>query len=218
LSVSRGAERARVLIAADHAPTRARLRLALEPGAHCTEAADPESAVAAAERERPDVCLLDLAGDGRGLRTLSEIRSRVPGARVIVLSRRAEEDEFIAAMRAGASGYLHQDLDPTRLPHVVDGVLRGEPAVPRYFVTRLIAELRNAVPGQRRVTLEPDRDIELTEREWEVLELLRGGLPTREIAGRLGISQVTVRRHLSSASTKLGVGSRAAALRLLEGI
>src|SRR5204863_1474573 len=89
------AVRARVLIAADQVPTRVGLRLALEPGADCTEAVDSESAVAAAERDRPDVCLLDFDAPGRGLRIASEILSRVPDAHVIVLTNRVEEDEFI---------------------------------------------------------------------------------------------------------------------------
>lgn len=205
------ASKARVLIAADHAPTRVGLRLALEPAAECSEAGDSASAVSLAEREHPDVCLLDFEGDGRGLRTLAEIRSRVPEAHVIVLTSHVEEDEFMAAMRAGASGYLDQGLDPSRLPFVVAGVLRGEPAVPRHFVSRLIAELRE--PARR---LPADLGVELSAREGEALELLRQGLPTAEIASRLDISQVTVRRHLSSAYRKLGVRSRAAALELLE--
>jgi DNA-binding NarL/FixJ family response regulator len=209
LTVGPDGSRTRVLIAADHVPTRVGLRLALEPSADCTEAGDSESAVALAEREHPDVCLLDFDGPGRGLRTLAEIRSRVPEAHVIVLTSRVEEDEFVAAMRAGASGYLHQGLDPSRLPFVVEGVMRGEAAVPRNFVTRLIAELRG--PARNR----NDVGFALSARERDALELLRQDLPTREIAARLGISQVTVRRHLGSAYRKLGVGSRAAALELL---
>jgi DNA-binding NarL/FixJ family response regulator len=73
--------RSRVLIAADHAPTRAWLRLALEPSAECTEAGDSDSAAAVAARDHPDVCLIDFRPPGRGARTVSEILSRVPGAR-----------------------------------------------------------------------------------------------------------------------------------------
>lgn len=210
------AVRARVLIAADQMPTRVGLRLALEPTADCTEADDGASAVTAAERDHPDVCLLDFDAPGRGLRVASEILARVPDVHVIVLTSRVEEDEFIAAMRAGASGYLPQGLDPSRLPHVVAGVMRGEAAVPRHFVTRLVDELRGRARAHRSLTLSPERSVELTSREWEAVELLRQDLPTREIGVRLGISQVTVRRHLSSAYAKLGVSSRAAALQLLE--
>jgi|SRR5206468_486528 len=206
----------RILIAADHVPTRVGLRLALEHDAVCTEAADSESAVAAAVRDRPDVCLLDFDAPGRGLRAVTEIVARVPGVLCIVLTSRVEEEEFLAAMRAGASGYLPDGLDPSRLPFVVAGVMRGEAAVPRHFVARLIDELRGRARTRRNLTLSPELSVELTSREWEAVELLRQGLPTREIATQLGISQVTVRRHLSAAYAKLGVTSRASALQLLE--
>lgn len=208
--------RAHVLIAAEHVPTRVGLRLALEPDAVCTEAPDSESAVEAAVRDHPDVCLIDFDGPGRGVRTVSEIVARVPDAHVIVLTRHVEENEFLAAMRAGASGYLPQGLDPSRLPFVVAGVLRGEAAVPRHFVARLIDELRGRTRLRRSLALSSGRIVELTAREWEAVELLRDGHPTREIAEQLGISQVTARRHLSAAYAKLGVGSRAAALEVLD--
>lgn len=214
--LAEAAQRTRVLIAGDHVPTRAGLRLALESEAVCTEAGDGDSAVEAAVRDRPDVCLLDFESPGRGVRAVSEIISRVPGAIVIVLTNRVEEDEFMAAVRAGASGYLPQSLDPARLPDVVRSVMRGEAAVPRHFVGKLIDELRGRERRRRIVTLSGERRVELTSREWEVVDLLRRGQPTREIATQLEISQVTVRRHLSAAYTKLGVSSRAAAVRLLE--
>jgi DNA-binding NarL/FixJ family response regulator len=214
--LAEAAQRTRVLIAGDHVPTRAGLRLALESEAVCTEAGDGDSAVEAAVRDRPDVCLLDFESPGRGVRAVSEIISRVPGAIVIVLTNRVEEDEFMAAVRAGASGYLPQSLDPARLPDVVRSVMRGEAAVPRHFVGKLIDELRGRERRRRIVTLSGERRVELTSREWEVVDLLRRGQPTKEIATQLEISQVTVRRHLSAAYTKLGVSSRAAAVRLLE--
>jgi len=215
-AVADTAQRTRVLIAGDHVPTRAGLRLALESEAVCTEAGDGDSAVEAAVRDRPDVCLLDFESPGHGVRAVSEIISRVPGAIVIVLTNRVEEDEFMAAVRAGASGYLPQSLDPARLPHVVRSVMRGEAAVPRHFVGKLIDELRGRERRRRIVTLSGERRVELTSREWEVVDLLRRGQPTRQIATQLEISQVTVRRHLSAAYTKLGVSSRAAAVQLLE--
>jgi DNA-binding NarL/FixJ family response regulator len=206
--------RAHVLIAADRLPTRIGLRLALEAEAECTEADDADSAVAAAVRDHPDVCVLDLEATGQGLRTLNEIVSRVPSSAVIVLTDRIDEDEFLAVVRAGASGYLSQGIDPSRLPFVVRGVMRGEPAVPRQFVSRLIDELRGR-ERRRHLTLPDQRRVELTAREWQVVELLQQRLPTAEIATELGISQVTVRRHLSAVATKLGVSSRSEVLDLL---
>ena len=203
-----------VLIAAERLPTRVGLRLALEPEARCTEAADADSAVDAAVRDRPDVCLLGLDTDGQGLRAANEIATRVPSAAVILLTRRLDEEEFMAAVRVGASGYLPQTLDPARLPYVVRGALRGEPAVPRRFVSRLLDELRTR-ERRRSVVLAGKGRISLTAREWEVVELLLRAATTSEIATELGVAPVTVRRHLGSVERKLGVTTRAQVVELL---
>ena len=204
-----------VLIAAERLPTRVGLRLALEPEARCTEAVDADSAVDAAVRERPDVCLLGLDSDGDGLRVAGEIASRVPSAAVILLTSRPDEDEFMAAVRVGASGYLPQTLDPARLPYVVRGALRGEPAVPRRFVSRLLDELRTR-ERRRSVVLAGKGRISLTAREWEVAELLLRAASTSQIATELGVAPVTVRRHLGSVERKLGVTTRAEVVQLLS--
>ena len=203
-----------VLIAAERLPTRVGLRLALEPDARCTEASDAESAVDAAVRDRPDVCLLGLDPAGQGLRVVNEIVSKVPSSAVIFLTDRLDEEEFMAVVRAGASGYLTQNLDPARLPFVVQGALRGEPAVPRKFVARLLDELRTR--EHRRAVVVADRGrVALTTREWEVVELLLRSASTADIAAELGVAPVTVRRHLGSVERKLGVTTRAEVVALL---
>src|SRR6185312_14291488 len=116
-----------VLIAAERLPTRVGLRLALEPEARCTEADDAQSALDAAVSDRPDVCLLGLDPSGQSVQVVKEIVSKVPSAAVILLTNKLDEEEFMAAMRAGASGYLTNGLDPARLTHVIEGTLRGEP-------------------------------------------------------------------------------------------
>jgi DNA-binding NarL/FixJ family response regulator len=204
-----------VLIASERLPTRVGLRLALEPDVRCTEAADADSAVDAAVRERPDVCLLGLDTDGHGIRAANEIMTRVPSAAVILLTNRLDEEEFMAAVRVGASGYLPQTLDPARLPHVVRGALRGEPAVPRRFVSRLLEELRTR-ERRRSVLLAGKGRVTLTAREWQVVELLLRPATTSQIAGELGVAPVTVRRHLGSVERKLGVTTRAEVVRLLS--
>jgi DNA-binding NarL/FixJ family response regulator len=206
--------RTHVLIAAERLPTRVGLRLALEPEARCTEVADAQSAVDAAVRERPDVCLLGLDASGQGLRVANEIVARVPSAAVILLTSRLDEEEFMAAVRAGATGYLTHSLDPARLPHVVRGALRGEPAVPRRFVSRLLDELRTR-ERRRSVVLAGKGRVALTAREWEVVELLLRAASTAEIAKELGVAPVTVRRHLGSVERKLGVATRAEVVELL---
>jgi DNA-binding NarL/FixJ family response regulator len=208
------AKRAHVLIAAERLPTRVGLRLALEPEARCTEASDAQSAVDAAVRERPDVCLLSLDASGQRVRVATEIASRVPSAAVILLTNRLDEEEFMAAVRAGATGYLTHNLDPARLPHVVRGAMRGEPAVPRRFVSRLLDELKTR-ERRRSVVLADKGRIALTGREWEVVELLLRAASTVEIASELGVAPVTVRRHLGSVERKLGVATRAEVVELL---
>jgi len=206
--------RTHVLIASERLPTRVGLRLALEPDARCTEAADAESALAAAVRDRPDVCLLGLDPSPEGLRVVNEIVSRVPSATVILLTSKLDEEEFMAAVKAGASGYLTHSLDPKRLPHVVRGALRGEPAVPRRFVARLLEELRTR-ERRRSVVLADKGRIALTAREWEVADLLLQSASTSEIATELGVAPVTVRRHVGSVERKLGVATRAEVVALL---
>jgi DNA-binding NarL/FixJ family response regulator len=204
-----------VLIAAERLPTRVGLRLALEPEARCTEAADAESAVNAAVRDRPDVCLLGLDLGGQGLRVVTEIVARVPSAAVILLTSKLDEEEFMAAVRAGASGYVTQNLDPKRLPYVVQGALRGESAVPRRFVSRLLDELRTR-ERRRSVVLAGRGRVAFTSREWEVAEMLLRAASTAEIATQLGVAPVTVRRHVGSVERKLGVATRAEVVALLS--
>src|SRR6185503_7994750 len=215
MSDTAATRRAHVLIAAERLPTRVGLRLALEPEARCTEAADAQSAVDAAVRDRPDVCLLGFGPSGQGLRTVNEIATRVPSTTVILLTSELNEEEFMAAVRAGASGYLTQNLDPKRLPFVVRGALRGEPAVPRRFVSRLLDELKTR-ERRRSVVLAGKGRIALTAREWEVAEMLLRSASTSQIAEQLGVAPVTVRRHVGSVERKLGVATRAEVIALLS--
>jgi DNA-binding NarL/FixJ family response regulator len=207
--------KARVLIGADRLATRTGMRLALADDADCSEADDAETAVATAVRDKPDVCVFDFDPPGRAIRATAEITSKVPEASVVMFTRRIDEEEFLAAVRAGATGYLPEDVDPSRLPYVVRSVMRGEAAVPRALVARLIDELRGREGRRRSFDVQERRHVELTAREWDVVDLLRQGLSTRSIAEILGISAVTVRRHVSAVHGKLGVHTRAELLELL---
>lgn len=208
--------RAQVLIAAPQLPTRTGLRLALEQEAELLEATDGPSAVATARLALPDVCVIDLEAQRQRLRTVNELHTRVPSSAVIVLTDRLDEDEFMAVVRAGASGYLPQNVDPARLPHVVRSVMRGEPAFPRRFIRRLVDEIRGR--SDRYGLQVGGRTVALTTREWEAVELLRLGYSTREIADRLGISQVTARRHVGAVAAKVGVRTRAELLDVLKAL
>ena len=211
------AGRTRVLIADDHAPTRGDLREVLEEDGRfevCAEAADAPAAVAAAVRERPDLCLLDIRMPGRGVAAAWEISARLPETKVVMLTVSTEDADLFAALRAGASGYLLKGIDPARLPHALQDVVEGQSAIPRELVGRLVGEFRDR--GPRRRTLVGGEAAALTSREWQVLELLRQELTTAEIARRLVLSQATVRSHIAAILHKLDVPDRAAAIRLFE--
>jgi DNA-binding NarL/FixJ family response regulator len=207
----------RVLIADDHPPTRAGVKAALERGGFvvCAEAPDARTAIQAARREGPDVCLLDIHMPGDGIRAAETISHELPDAAVVMLTVSRTDEDLFNALRAGASGYLLKDIDPARLPLALRGVLEGEAALPRRLVALLIEEFRER-KRRRRIPLVGRRAAELTDREWEVLEAMRQGLTTDEIAARLFISPVTVRTHISAILRKLHVETREAALELLE--
>ena len=206
----------RALVADDHAPTRAGVRAALEAGdvVVVAEAANAEEAVAAALRERPDVGLVDINMPGNGIAAAAEIGERLPAARIVMLTASRDDDDLFAALKVGASGYLLKDISPDRLPAALRGVLAGEAALPRTLMARVLEEFRAA---ERHPLLRflKGRGVELTSREWEVLELLREELSTAEIAARLDVSPVTVRRHVSAILAKLRVPDRKAMARLI---
>jgi DNA-binding NarL/FixJ family response regulator len=205
----------RVLIADDHPMARVGIRMALERGGFevCAEADDATSAVEAAERERPDICLLDIQMPGSGIHAAEEIGKLTPDSAIVMLTVSRIDTDLFDALRAGASGYLLKDIDPTRLPLVLRRVLDGEAALPRHLVALVIDEFRER--GRRRPLLKR-RGVVLTDREWEVLELMSQGLTTFEIADRLFIEPVTVRTHVSAILKKLHVSSRKAALQLIQ--
>ena len=210
-------DKIRVVIADDHPPTRAGVRAALERGGFvvCAEAPDGATAVEAARRERPDVCLLDIHMPGDGIRAAETIAHELPETAVVMLTVSRSDSDLFDALRVGACGYLLKDIDPARLPLALHGVLQGEAALPRRLVSLLIEEFRER-RRRRRIPIGGRRSVELTDREWEVLELMSEGQSTEEIAARLFISPVTVRTHVSAILRKLHVPTREAAIALLE--
>jgi DNA-binding NarL/FixJ family response regulator len=203
-----------VLIADAYAPARTGVRHALAGKFTVVgEAKDADEAVALAMRERPDLCLVEVVLPGGGVKTARQLAASLRGTAVVMLTLSTSEDDFLDSLRAGVAGYLLKDLDPSRLPHALEGVLAGESAMPRRLLPRLMEEFRHS--SSRRLVVDRRRGPSLTAREWEVADLLREGLPTSQIAARLAVSPVTVRRHLSAVNAKLGTTGRADALRLL---
>ena len=205
----------RVLIADDHPLTRFAIRRALEDGGFVVsaEVRGAREAVEAARRERPDVCLLDLHMPA-AIEAIESIASDAPETAVVVVTVSRNDPDLFDALCAGAAGYIPADTDAERIPVVLENVLRGDIALPRAVVGKLVEEFRGRRARRRLPLVENTRS--LTEREWEVLDLLREGLSTAEIARRLFIYQVTVRTHVRSIVKKLSVADRHAAIRLLE--
>jgi DNA-binding NarL/FixJ family response regulator len=203
------------VVADDHHAMRMGVRLALEGGGFtvCAEVADATSAVEAVASERPDVCLLDIQMPGGGIKAAEEITSRFPATATVMLTVSRDDADLFEALRAGAVGYLLKDMNPERLPQALHGVLEGEAALPRSLALRVIEQFRGRQRG-RRMSFGQGAAAELTDREWEVLELLKDDLKTAEIAKRLFISPVTVRRHVSSILAKLDASDRKSAVRL----
>jgi DNA-binding NarL/FixJ family response regulator len=206
-----------VVVADRSAAVRSGTRMALEQEgfAVVAEAADLPSALDAVRAEQPTLCLLDVRLTHGGARALPEVGRLSPKTTVVVLADRIDEVQMLTLLREGAAGYLPKHTSAERLGATLRGVLRGEAALPRDLVGRIVAELRRrpeetsvSVPGRQRVSL--------TQRESEVLEMLRDGLSTKEIARRLGLAAVTVRRHVAAIVRKLDVPNRAAALDLLS--
>jgi DNA-binding NarL/FixJ family response regulator len=210
-------KRPRVLIAESQLPTRRGLRLLLRRHGFvvCAEAADANAALRGALRERPALCLVDAGLPGGAIRAAGRIASRVPDTEVVLLVDKPDESELLEAVHAGASGYLQKNMNPEAFSRALLGALRGEPAFPRALLAPVLEEFR-ARHERRRLRMPGRPAVDLSRRESEVLDLLRRGLATAEIADRLDISPVTVRRHVSLVLGKLGVPDRAAALRLLD--
>jgi DNA-binding NarL/FixJ family response regulator len=128
-----------------------------------------------------------------------------------------DNEDVLESLRRGAAGYLLKDMNPASLPVAVRAALSGEGVIPRTLAAGLIAEFQHRPPASRRLTGQRRDQPSLSAREWEILELLAEGASTSEMAGRLFLSQVTVRRHISSILGKLGVSSREDAVKLVRG-
>jgi DNA-binding NarL/FixJ family response regulator len=175
--------------------------------------ATAEAAIAEALARRPDVCIVDTSLAG-GLDAARAIASRLPGTGTLVLADAASDHDVISALRTGLAGYLPRSISVARFRLALHAVAAGDASVPRTVVDALIRG--DGERSRRRAARVAGCDVVLSAREWDVAALLRRGLLTQGIAAELGISVVTVRRHLGNLREKLGAPDRATALRLLE--
>ena len=193
-----------LLLSDDHPVVRAGMRALLEaePDLHVAgEAASAEEAVRLAAGAGIDLVLMDLQVPGalQGVEATRRIRSAPDAPKVLVLTNYDTDADILGAIEAGASGYLLKDAPPGELIAAIHAAAAGESALAPAVASRLDASQRSA-------------DQRLTVREAEVLQLVAGGSTNREIGQALFLSEATVKSHLVHIFTKLGVGSRTAAV------
>ncbi|MEO7275471.1 MAG: response regulator transcription factor [Vicinamibacterales bacterium] len=203
LSPSAAPTRAAVLVVDDHALLRTGVANIInhEPDLIVVaEAANGVEAVAAFERYRPDVTLLDLRMPVmEGVEAVRQIRERDPHAKVIVLTTYDTDEDISRALKAGAKAYILKDIAADRLIECIHDVLAGK----TYLAPQAAAKLAEGVTR-----------VQLTPRELGALRLLADGKSNKEIANELGISERTVKTHLGHLFAKLGVTSRTEAVKI----
>ncbi len=206
----------RTLVVDDHPLTRAALVGLLEQHGFPVvgEAADGEEAIERTRQLQPDLVLLDLSMPGLGgLDALPRLRAAAPTCEVVVLTASGTEENLLAAIRAGAAGYLLKTEPPERIAEFLDGVAHGEAALSGEVARRLLDRVRDG--GRLDSGVPESIAADLSAREVEVLLLLDEHLGTDQIAKRLFISEHTVRSHVKSLLRKLNVSSRRDALEAL---
>ncbi|MGI5238185.1 response regulator [Dactylosporangium sp. CA-139066] len=183
------------------------------------EAADGEQAIELVERHRPDVVLMDLRMPRRdGVEATGVIRAKHPETRVVVLTTFADDEHILAALQAGALGYLTKDAGRVQIAQAVRAAAAGQSVLDPHVQQRLLAAAVQGgrppstvdAPAAPRTGPLPDG---LTAREAEVLGLIAAGLSNREIAERLYVTEVTVKSHVNRLFAKAGVRDRAQAVR-----
>ena len=203
----------RVLIADDHALVRSGLRsiLEAEPNFNVVgEASDGHQALAMTQELLPDIVLMDIKmGDWDGVTATRRVRNSVPSARVIILTNHDEDELVFSSIRAGASGYLLKEVTGTQLANAIRTVADGYSLIYPSVAKRVLDEfgqLRSS--GAARPADDEQGYRDLTPRERDVLGQVANGLSNKEIGGQLGISERTVKTHITNIFSKLELSDR----------
>jgi DNA-binding NarL/FixJ family response regulator len=209
----------RVLVADDHAAIRAGLAMILNGAPDIevvAEAADGAAAVRKAEALRPDVVLMDVRMPGTDGITATRQVIEAGSSQVLVLTTFDMDEYVYGALRAGAAGFLIKSVDAARLIEAVRLVAAGDGVLEPSVTRRLMATFAQTMPHPPLTPPAPAGIDELTAREREVLVCLGEGLSNRQIAGRLGVGEATVKTHVSRVLTKLDLRSRVQAAVLVK--
>ncbi len=205
-------DKIRIVIADDHAVVREGTRTLLEREEDMEvvgEASDGEEAVKVIEKNKPDVAILDISMPKlSGIEVTKRIKSRLPSTGILILTAYDNDEYVFALLEAGAAGYLLKDVSGTEIVEAIRSVYSGEsvlhPSIARKVIQRAIVSSAKSH--------EESAEIELSERELEVLKLAAKGSSNKEIAENLCISIRTVQGHINSIFHKLSVGSRTEAI------
>lgn len=191
----------RVMVADDHGVVReglSRLLATAEGIEVLPTARDGEQAVAIAAEHRPDVVLMDLSMPNvNGTEATRRILSANPDVQVVILTSFSDREQILGALGAGAVGYLLKDAEPGELIEGVRAAARGESPLDPKAAREVLTARDAAAPAE-----------DLTAREREVLTLLAEGMPNKRISMRLGISEKTVKAHVTSIFNRIGVSDR----------
>jgi two-component system, NarL family, response regulator YdfI len=203
-------DKTRVLIVDDHTIVRSGLRLLLETADHLEVVGEAENgrvALQLAADLQPDVILMDLRmPEMDGLTAIGHLQVEQPHIAVIILTTYNEDEMMLRGLQAGVRGYLLKDMSRDSLIDTIEAAVRGDTLLKPEILQRVLAAQQ---PAAAPVTA---ADIDLTERELEVLRAAAEGKTNKGIGHRLGITDRTVKAHLSSIYNKLGVDSRAEAI------
>jgi DNA-binding NarL/FixJ family response regulator len=205
-----------VLIADDHALVRAMVAETLEAAGFtiCAQAATADAAVRLATEHKPDICLLDIRMPGDGIAAARRIKTTLPSTHILMLTVSALSDDVLDALQAGADGYILKGAAPDEIAKAVRAVCEGETVIAPMVAPALVREIRRS--RNRRLRIASGASVELTEREWAILQLLDEGRTTSNVAAALFVAPVTVRTHIAAVVKKLEVRDRDEALAVFQ--
>jgi two-component system nitrate/nitrite response regulator NarL len=202
----------RIVLVEDHAVVRAGLRMLIDSYRGLSvvgEAQDGAEAIAVAKNTAPDLILLDLDLGGQdGLELIPVLLAASPPTRILVLTGARDDAMCRRAFSLGAKGLVRKDKAASVLTKAIEKVHAGEVWIDRAMMADVIEEIAHGRGRPPRKDPDAERIAALSEREREVIVLLGEGLPNKRIAAGLHVSEVTVRHHLTSIYSKLGVGDR----------
>ncbi|GAA3851071.1 response regulator transcription factor [Brevibacterium ammoniilyticum] len=198
----------RVVLIDDHPVVRAGLRAVIDAPENIEvvgEAGDGAEALVLVASTEPDVVVCDLRlGEGMdGIAVTKQLRALPTPPAVLILTTFDHDAEIVAALSAGAAGYLLKDIEPAEITTAIESASQGKTYLPPEISAKAIAQMRNPAP-------------QLTRRELEVVRLLATGASNAQIAQELFVTEATVKSHLVNVFAKLGVDSRARAIRVAE--